>query len=306
VLQHKETDHTSTSVSLERPLINANPLMGQPVSPKKNVAINSVLNALPRPEINAQNSNSWTHDSTVIHKTEQNVKQARQIDTWDSSSATQSDDEDTGIYRTKQASTNFHQAHSSLNGTTMFTTTPINQHLNDSKSDDDDSIEAAIQNLNTQKVNSGIQSLVNKQIGEGYKVTPSAQSPRSEESSWTTSSVTANKESVTKGVSSLIHQQPLLSKKSSVSTWDDSRPLSADLQRTITKPKVETSSSSDDDNNNKSSTIVKSPLTSGVSSNVVQTNIRTSGFTEPKTTGVENLAKIMGTIGHSSTSTQIQ
>jgi hypothetical protein len=156
----------------------------------------------------------------------------------------------------------------------------------------------AVQKLNSQKASSGIQNLINQQIGNSYKVSqptsfPNAQSPLSEESSWTTSPTGLNKQSTTKGISSLVQQQPLLSKKSTEPTWDDSRPLSADLKRTS----IISSSSdgSDIDEVKKSSTIVKSPFTNSVLSNIVQTNIQP---TETKTTGVENLMKIIDTIMH--------
>jgi hypothetical protein len=282
------------------------------LSSQKNATINSLVNSLPQPQPIASNSNSWTHDSTFTNQREQPLKQAKRLESWDESSTTQSDDDNTGVYRTKTATTNFSkiQPSSSLNGTTMFTTTPLNQNLDDSKSDED-SIEIAVQKLNTQKAASGIQNLVNKQIGNGYKLpqqTPilNAQSPMNEDSSWTTSSATLNKESTTKGIHSLVQQQPLLSKKPSEPTWDDSRPLSADLKRTSILSKDQTSSNSFDsdvDQDKKSSTIVKSPFTNTVLSNLVQKNIQP---TETKTTGVENLINIIEAIMYSSKPTQKQ
>ena len=154
-----------------------------------------------------------------------------------------------------------------------------------------------------------IQNLVNPQIGNSYQVIPptpiaTVQSPVSEDSSWTTSSVTGNQQPTAKEISSLVQQQPLLTKKPSEPTWDDdSRPLSADLKRTSFNSKSHISSSSDDsddDQDKKSATIVKSPLTGGVLSNLVQTNIRSTEFTEIKPTGIENLTRIIDTIMHTS------
>ena len=145
-----------------------------------------------------------------------------------------------------------------------------------------------------------VQSLVNKQIGGSYGSQPAtsfpnAQSPTSEHSSWSSSSIGVNKDSTTtKGISSLVQQQPLLTgKKSNEPTWDDSRPLSADLKRTSILTDSSDESYFDDDG--KSATIVKSPYTTPTLSNLVQQNIQP---TEPKSTGVENLTKIFDSIMH--------
>jgi hypothetical protein len=248
-------------------------------------------------------SDSWSPYSTFAQKPEQSITQAKRLESWDESSTTttQSDDDDTGLFRTRTPPTGFAQPQnlSSLNGTAMFTPTPTaaNEKFRASESDED-SIEAAVQKLNSQKASNGIQNLVNQQIRHSYQVSqptsfPNAQSPLSEDSSWTTSSTGLNKPSTTKGIASLVQQQPILPKKSNETTWDDSRPLSADLKRTSI---VSTSSDeSDDDDVGKSSTIVKSPFTSTVLSNIVQTNIQP---TETKSTGVENLMKIIDTIMH--------
>ena len=219
----------------------------------------------------------------------------------------QSDDDDTDMYRSRTPPTNFSKPHPlpTLNGTSMFTTTtttPTKQTFDETTSDED-SIEAAVQRLNTQKAAGGIQNIVNKQVGNTFQLPsqttiPSIRSPVSEESSWSTASVTPGKKvSSTKGVQSLIQQQPLLTKKSSEPTWDDSRPLSADLKRNSFSSKTRSSTSSDEsdlDEEKKSSTIVKSPFTNNILSNLVQTNIQP---TETKTTGgIENLTKMMETI----------
>jgi hypothetical protein len=195
----------------------------------------------------------------------------------------------------------------------MFTTSTTHEKFHDSNSDED-SIEAAVQNFNTQKASSGIQNLVNQQIGSSYKIPQqtsiqNTQSLISEDSSWTNSSAAMHKESTTKGIHSLVQQQPLISKKPSETTWDDSRPLSADLKRSSIRPTHQMSSHSDDsdfDEDQKSSTIVKSPYTNTVLGHIVQTNIHPTESSETKTTGVENLTKIIDTIMHSSTSNQKQ
>jgi hypothetical protein len=191
------------------------------------------------------------------------ITKAKKIETWDNSSTTQSDDENTGIYRTKPSLTTVpHQDKlPTLNGTTMFTTAPPKYNLNGSNSEDDeDSIEVAVKKLNTQKPSSGIQNLVN--------------------------------------------QQPLLTKKSTGLSWDDSRPLSADLTRNTIKAQKIISSpyDSDDDSDKKSSTIVRSPLTGGALSHLVQPNIRPT-----ETTGLQNLPKIIDDVkGHASPTIQKQ
>jgi len=291
-------------MTIDRPIIAANLIVGQTSAmPQKNVALHSPNSFVPDPI--ASKSDSWSPYSTFTQKQEQNITQAKRVENWDDSSSatttTQSDEDETGLFRTRTPPDDFAKPQnlSSLNGTAMFTTTPTptNEKFHPSDSDED-SIEMAVQKLNSQKASSGIQNLINQQIGNSYKVSqptsfPNAQSPLSEESSWTTSSAGLNKQSTTKGISSLVQQQPLLSKKSTEPTWDDSRPLSADLKRTS----IISSSSdgSDVDEVKKSSTIVKSPFTNSVLSNIVQTNIQP---TETKTTGVENLMKIIDTIMH--------
>jgi hypothetical protein len=75
--------------------------------------------------------------------------------------------------------------------------------------------------------------------------------------------------------------------------------LSADLKRPLTKSKTPPSTSSEDsdfDYDGKSATIIKSPLT-----NIIQANIRPTELAETKTTGVDNLTKIIDSIMHPST-----
>lgn len=228
------------------------------------------------------------------------------METWDDSSTTQSDDDETGRYRTAIPLSSIPNPQT-LNNSAMFTTTTtttmatrINNQSDDSESDED-SIEAAVQKLNTQKAAGGIKNVLNKQIGNSFQIsqTPpksNTQSPLSEDSSWTASSATLNKDSATKGVQSLIQQQPLLTKKPSEPTWDDSRPLSADLKRNTNITRSRSFSNSDDsdvDQDKKSSTIVKSPFTNSALTSLVSKNIQP---TQTPETGVDNLAKIIETI----------
>lgn len=304
-LQHKETDNTSTSTTIEKSLIAANPIAG-PASPvKKNVTISALVDTKQHLQPIPSTASSWSHDTASIHKPEQVVK-AKKVDSWDDdiSSTTQSDD-DTGVYRTKPTLTTL------PNPPPTFLTTPRKESALDSNSDED-SIEAAVLKHSIQKPPSGIESLVNKQIGNNYQIPqqkpiPGPQSPMSEGSTWSESSTPSQKELPTKGISSLIQQQPILSQKASELTLDDSRPLSADLKRSITKSKTPTTSSSEDSDyghDGKSSTIVKSPFQNGALASLVQTNIRPTDVTGTKTTGVENLTKIIHDVGHPSLTNQ--
>jgi hypothetical protein len=150
---------------------------------------------------------------------------------------------------------------------------------------------------------------VNKQIGGNHQILqqvsiPTARSPMSDDSTWSTSSASPRKEPTTKGINSLIQQQPLHTQMINEVTIDDSRPLSADLKRSSTKSKTPPSTSSEDsdyDYDGKSATIIKSPLT-----NIIQANIRPTELTETKTTGVENLTKMVDAIMHPSPTNQKQ
>ena len=290
-------------MTIDKPIIAANPLIGRSSSPsQKNPTLSPPTNFVT--DSAGSHTDSWSPYSAFFQKPEPPVSQAKRLENWDESSTTttQSDDDDGGLYgrRTPPAGFTQPQNPSSLNGTAMFTTTPapVNEKFRGSESDED-SIEAAVQQLNSQKAASGIQNLVNQQIGNAYKVSQPPtfqliQSPQSEDSSWTTSSTGLNKQPTNKGVAALVQQPPLLTKKSNETTWDDSRPLSADLKRTST---VSTSSDeSDGEGIGKSSTIVKSPFTTPALASLVQKNIQP---TESKPTGgVENLMKIVDTIMH--------
>ncbi|CAF0904207.1 unnamed protein product [Rotaria sordida] len=313
ILQREDSDNISTSMSIERPSINKNLIGGPTLSSKKNVTISSLIQSLPQPESN--DSNSWTYDKSSVHKQEPITKPATRIETSDDTSLSHSDDDDNNvgnIYRTKTASTNFPKP-PTLNHTSGFTTTRSNEQLNNTDSDED-SIEAAVRQINTQKSSFGIQNLVNQQIGNNFKTSQqipisNVQAPITEDYLYTTSSIGSNNEPTTKGISNLVQHQPLLSKKTSESTWDDSRPLSADLERNSIKSKTHTafsSSDSDTDQDQKSATIVKSPVKNGAIANFIQTSMRPTEFNEKKPTGVENLIKIIDDIKHSPPTKQNQ
>ncbi|UJR36318.1 hypothetical protein I4U23_029046 [Adineta vaga] len=307
--QHTETESTSTSMSVEKSIVSANPLAGQLSTGKKNVTINALVNTIPPSELIKSASNSWTHDTISAHE-QNHVVQAKKVETWDEDSTTQSDDDDddTGIYRPKSASATFpkQQSFPTLNGTSMFITTPKAADLDESRSDED-SIEAAVLQQSTQKPLNTLQNSVNPKIGNNLATIPPPQSSIpfsppsvSDESSWSTDSVSQNKRTTTK-IDSLIQQQPLHNEKMTESTLDDSRPLSADLKRRSINSKSPSSTSSDDSDdhhNEKAATIVKSPFLIGATTDLFQTNIRSTELTVTHSTGVENLTKIIDDIKH--------
>lgn len=274
-----------------------NPLAPQISSPKKNVTIGAIHQALPHPD--------------------PLLNQARRVDGSEDSSITTSDDDDDdddrgSSLRPKTASGNFPKqpAVSTLSHSAIFSNTQDNE-----TDSDEDSIEAAISRLNTPKgPNAGIQGLVNQQIGNVYgtgqqSLLPKIQPPTNEDYSTSTSSILNNKEPPSKGVNSLVNQLPLLIRKPSEPTWDDSRPLSADLERNSARTVTHFTSSSDDSDDaddKKSITIVKSPLRHGVVASHVQSSLRPAEATEVKPSGVENLTKIIDAIMHSSSTNQNQ
>ena len=205
-----------------------------PVPKAKPVATNPYVNTVVKP---VSNTKSWS-DDTITSPVPKACKTKN--DTWDTSPS----EDDISISKPKPGP-------SILQKTQSFT--PSN-YLPESDSDMN-SFETEIRRLDVKKP-STVENPVNKNIGSGYKVIgiSEVQSPLSEDSSWTTS-VPINKQPTSKGVANLI-QKP----KTDASTWDDSRPLSADLK--------------------------KSNNSSGLS-NLIQ---------RVDTTGVENLTKIMDTI----------
>ncbi|CAF1082984.1 unnamed protein product [Adineta ricciae] len=303
--QHKDLESSSTSVSVEKSIIGMNLLAEQPSLRKKNVTIDALVKTIPATQPVGSNSNSWTHDSTSVHE-QGHIVQAKKVDTWDDDSVTQSDDDDTGVYRPKSASASLpkQQPFLSLSGTSMFITAQKEENDEDSRSDED-SIEAAIRKQTAQNPSNGIQNLVTQQIGNKFPAFPAQSSipisppPLSDDSSWSTDSVKQSNPSATKGLSSLIQQQPLHQQQMTESNLDDSRPLSADLKQQSTHSTSTTSSDSDDEQNEKAQTIVKSPFSHGVLTNLVQMNIHPAEPTEIRSTGIDNLTKIMNDIKNS-------
>ncbi|CAF5176332.1 unnamed protein product [Rotaria magnacalcarata] len=228
--------------------------------------MSAMINALPHPDHVDSNSNSWTFDKSSTYRKEAPVRIATRIPESDDTSAAESDD-DNPAFRV--------QPPQQFNAPSVFTGTATKQKSADSDSDED-SIEAAVRRLNAQKASLGIQNLVNPSITPIHKTPqpqiPIVQSPVSEEYLWSTSSKTLNKEQQSKGVGALLHNQPLLNKKSNEPTWDDSRPLSADFERKLTKQKSQSSISSNDsdsDQDKRSSTIVRAPTQNGTITSLI-------------------------------------
>ena len=140
---------------------------------------------------------------------------------------TQSDDDETGIYKPKHALSNLVQTQP---------LSPSTQHLTDSDSDND-SFETEIRRLDIGKptTNATVQKLVQPSIGSGYKVIGPEEisSPASEGSSWTSPVEPATNKTIYR----LVQEQPLVSTKLSESTWDDSRPLSPEAKPTVSHSK---------------------------------------------------------------------
>ena len=285
----REANLSPREISIEQSLLAGQPSSGL----KTNVAVNALVNALPPADPLASSSNSWSRDPSTT------IKRAAKAQDWDTSSDTQSDDEDTGVFKPKLMANSNQQGQpfANLNGTSMFVPASPGTHRGADRSDDeDDSIEMAIRKSSTQPASNGVHNAAAQSTGFDYKVAqstiaPALHSPIGDESSWSTSSVTANTQSPTKGISALISQQPLVEKKSNASTWDDSRPLSEDL-----KQNASSSDESDTDRAVKAATIVRVPTAAnGTLSNLVATSVRPT-----ETTGVENLTKMMEAMRRSS------
>jgi hypothetical protein len=199
----------------------------QPTS--KNKPVNTVHQPI-------SNAKSWSDDTiTAPPKKKQELKSNN---SWDTSAS----DDDLSASKQKPISSNLQK------------TKPLSPSTNNltSSDSDDNSVETKIRKLDIQKPSNEIivENLVNKQITNNYKVIGLS----SEDSSWTTSPVPIDKELPTKGIHSLVQQ-----KKTDESTWDDSRPLSADLK----------------------------------------SSKKSKDLSKKETPGVENLIKIMDTIIHS-------
>lgn len=298
-VHRRDSDTSTTSMTDKNTHFPGNHPVGQPSSPKKNVTINALVNALPHPEPVDSVSNSWTYDKSSSYKKDPIVKPANRVERSDDTSDAESEN-DSHPFRPKQKPGPF-QPPPQFNVATLF---PIAQKKeSESHSESEDSIEAALQELNTQKASLGVQNLVNQQIGSSFKPTqqppkPNLQSPTSEDYLWSSSSRVSNKEQP-QGISALIKNQPLIGKKPNAPTWDDSRPLSADLILNSKKQPVNTSTGSSDSESevdNKSSTIVRAPSQNPTLSSLIQSSMRPIESTETKSTGVENLIKIIEAI----------
>lgn len=241
------SDNTSTSISVDQSVIPAAQI--KPSTTNINTA------ALHR---TVSNTRSWSDDTItapVVPPLTKSTAPRKVISPDDSWSSLQSDDEET-VPKPKSAI-------STLQKTLPFSPTTNYKAHSDSE---EDSVETEIRKLDLQKVSasgSTVQKLVNKSIGNGYKVigVSEAHSALSDDSSWTPSPAPNTKEPTTKGIASLVQ-------KVDDSTWDDSRPLSVEPnERSIGK--------------SISSLVSNKP-----------------NLSEPKSTGVENLTKMMASIMH--------
>ncbi|CAF3428329.1 unnamed protein product [Rotaria socialis] len=200
----KDSDNTSTSISDRKP---SKPV--QTTVEKKPVASNVYVNIARQP---VSNTKSWSDDTITAPVSNIKKKADSHNDTWDTSTS----EDDKNIFKSKPAP-------DLLQKTLPFS--PSKDDVTDSDSDQD-SVETEIERSDRYKSSNqtAIQKLVNTKIGNGYKVigTSDAQSPLSEESSWTNTSARLNREptTVTKGIASI----GMLPKKDE-STWDDSQSI---------------------------------------------------------------------------------
>lgn len=255
--------------AVERSLVNANPLVGPDpnASPKKTVTINHLVTSLHQTERSDSLSQSSSQDRTpIVSPHNQSIKPAQRYEESTSQSSTTSDthsDDDSESRRDAMRSAPpppavFQQTQPFplLNGTTMFTPSHMQQDpMMASKSDDEDSIEKLVADIYRQPASTGVESLVNRNVALATKPAQPMVSPREEESSWSTSSIAANHGPANSGVGirALVQQQPLTVRKSADSTWDDSRPLSADLKKTtIQQEQAAAGSTSSDDSDDDS------------------------------------------------------
>lgn len=205
MLERFDSDNTSQSVSL---------------APKPTQAGSAHL--VPKPILRTVSSNkSWSDDTPTKAKPTPIVrKDTPASDTWDTSSLTQSDEDETGIFKPKPALSNLIQTQP---------LSPSTQNLTDSDSDND-SFETEIRRLDIDKTagTAAVHKLVQPVIGTGYRVIGPEEisSPVSEGSSWTSPVEATTNNTLRK----LVQEQPLVSRKISESTWDDSRPLSAEAK----------------------------------------------------------------------------
>ena len=190
VIERVDSDNTSTSVSVKKPI--------QPPTQTKSTPV-------PHP---ASTVKSWSDDTTSAPPAKQ--KAEPRSNSWDTSV---SDDDDATISKSKEVP-------KTLQKPLAISTSIIG--VSSSDTDDDNSVDTEIRRLDLDKPSpsKGIENLVNKSMGSGYKVVGVAeiQSPVSEDSSWSTSLVPFNQPVPAKPVEPVIQADD--------STWDDdSRPL---------------------------------------------------------------------------------
>jgi hypothetical protein len=187
VIERVDSDNTSTSKSVDK--------LVKPSSENKPTTVVKPVS----------NAKSWSDDTVSAPPAK---KQEPRSNSWDTSIS--DDDDDTNISKSKHPSTKLHK-------TQPFSASVINLSSSDT---DDNSVDTKIRKVDIQKPTND--TGVNKAIGLSK-----AQSPTSDESSWTTSPVPFNEELPTKGIQNLVKKI-----KSDDSTWDDdSRPLSVDLSK---------------------------------------------------------------------------
>ncbi|CAF1186000.1 unnamed protein product [Adineta ricciae] len=247
VVERVGSDNTSTSISIDQSVIPATQ-----IKPSTTTMNTTVLHRT------VSNTRSWSDDTItapVVPPLTKSTALKKLISPNDSWSSLQSDDEES-VSKPKSAI-------SALQKTLPFSPTTNYRAHSDSE---EDSVETEIRKLDLQKPSangSTVQTLVNKSIGNGYKVIGPSEvhSALSDDSSWTPSPAPITKEPTTKGVASLVQ-------KIDDSTWDDSRPLSVE------------------------------PIEKSVGKSITNLVSNKPDLSEPKSTGVENLTKMMASIMH--------
>ncbi|CAF1517476.1 unnamed protein product [Adineta ricciae] len=247
VVERVGSDNTSTSISVDQSVIPATQ-----VKPSTTTMNTAVLHRT------VSNTRSWSDDTItapVVPPLRKSTALKKLISPDDSWGSLQSDDEES-VPKPKSAI-------SALQKTLPFSPTASYGAHSDSE---EDSVETEIRKLDLQKASangSTVQALVNKSIGNGYKVigVSEVHSALSDDSSWTPSPAPLTKEPATKGVASLVQ-------KVDDSTWDDSRPLSVE------------------------------PIEKSVGKSISSLVSNKPNLSEPKSSGVENLTKMMASIMH--------
>ncbi|CAF1411512.1 unnamed protein product [Adineta steineri] len=220
------SDNTSTSISVDQSVIPAQRTQENKPSTAKpyTTTVHHIVST----------TKSWSDDTTTappppLHTTKAlpTIRQRSSDDTWNISQS--DDDDDNSVPKVKSALS------------TLQKTLPFSPSINRSShinSDDDDSIETEMRKFDSKKptTNATTQNLVNKQIGNGYKVIGLSEvhSPVSEDSSWTASPAPINKETTTaKGVQNLVHHID-------ESSWTTSHaPVNKETAATTTKKGVQ-------------------------------------------------------------------